>query len=312
MNLKTGQEITAPTGEKMGGTKMLEMTWDNLQAPLEDQFYTARVKIGAKSKDEGIIDDVIVSGVMTDQPLTAYEITKAIILLPSSCSEQDSCRILPENEPQTITLDSEIKVSCEQYTKESQRAECNYLANKFVNIGIRATYPVFSQGTNNFFVLETEGDLPKKKKCDIEKSEVDVDKPCIGSGPVDVTVWFSKKSFTAGLDKNNKIRMYISLLNKGGGYAKIKSLEIKRVKDVSEIALAKCTAPWGDEFNEDETVTDFGGMSLTKEIIFVCDLLVPLDFTPRGFAELQMAAQVDYNYIEKIESRKLIGASPVD
>jgi len=305
-SIQEKKEPTAPSGEKIGGTKFLDVSWINLHSPIEGELFTIKLSVGAKSQEEGTIGDVYAEGLITDQPLTGNTIPKAIKLIPSSCTQDDKCTILPTNKAKEITLDSERKVECEIGEKE-----CNYVANKFVNIGAKVTYPVSSQSTNDLYIVKTEDDLPKNKgDCISSDKTTDINKPCIGSGPVDVTVWFSKESFIAG-KQNNKIRMYINFLNKGGGYAKMKSLEIVRLKDIPEIEYATCVAPWGDTFTEGETLNDFKGISLTKEFTFYCDYVIPVDFVPEKLASMKVAAQVEYNYVEELVSRRLIEQSPL-
>jgi hypothetical protein len=307
-SIQEKKEPTAPSGEKMGGTKFLDVSWVNLHSPVEGELFTVKLSAGAKTQDEGTIGDVYAEGVITDQPLTGYEIPRAIKLIPSSCTQDDLCTILPTNKPKEITLDSERKIECKNDESEKDK-ECNYVVNKFVNIEAKVTYPVSSQSTNDLYIVKTEDDLPKNKECVLGKS-TDIDKPCIGPGPVDVTVWFSKESFIAG-KQNNKVRMYINFLNKGGGYAKMKSLQIARLKDIPEIEYATCVTPWGDTFTEGETLNDFKGISLTKEFTFYCDYVIPIDFVPEKLASMKVAAQVEYDYVEELVSRRLIEQSPL-
>jgi RNA polymerase subunit RPABC4/transcription elongation factor Spt4 len=298
----------APSGEKIGGTKFLDVSWINLHSPVEGELFTIKVNVGAKTKEEGIIDGVVVSGVLTDQELTGYEISRAIKLIPSSCTKQEPCKIIPENKPEEVTLDSERKIECEN-TEGGENKECNFIGNKFVNMEADATYHVSSQSTYDFYVAKTEYDLPKNKECELGKT-VDIDKPCVGPGPVDVTVWFGKKYYKSG-NENNKIRMYVELDNKGStlSYALIKDLKIVRLQDIPQIDTATCVTPWGDNFMEGESFQNFRDTSLKKSLTIYCDYTIPTDFTPENFATLKVGAQVEYDYVERITTRRLIESS---
>jgi hypothetical protein len=266
-NTKTG--ITILQESKFGS----EYTDYTVPTIYKDEPYIIPLTIKNLDEENSLNNVYVYSANMQSEK----ESDKNIKLIPSVCTAGESCNI-PAKTPQVISLESEKKI--------------DFKAKDYIDITVVTKYPYVSFGKGEIFSVRSEPDL----------RTVEFPKPESGPGPVDTIVFFSPEYFLQ-TGKLSKVKMFITVVNKGKGEVEAKSIEINRLGKFEQLDTATCVVPgFKDTFNEGSK-QEFEDLSFKSQIQFSCDVPIKASSSENEnipFQGIPFTATFEYNYIETL------------
>jgi hypothetical protein len=267
-NTKTG--ITILDESKFGS----EYTDYKVPTIIKDETYTLPLTITNLDEENSLNSIYIYRADMQSETED-----KTIKLIPSTCTADDPCNIQSKSS-HLVSLDSEKKI--------------DFKAKDYVDVTIVTKYPYVSFGKGEVFSVRSEPDL----------KQIQFPKPESGPGPVDTIVFFSPEYFLQ-TGKMSKVKMFVSVVNKGKGEIEAKSIEINRLGSFPMLGSATCTVPgFKDSFSEGAK-QEFQDLSFKTQIQFSCDLLIRVglekgEVIESPFNGIPFTAVFEYNYIETV------------
>jgi hypothetical protein len=237
--------------------------------------------ITIKNLDEkNSVDELTVEGYMESQS----EEDRIIKLIPGVCSADAPCSIRPASS-QVVYFESEEKIDLK--------------ARTYVDIIINERFPFVGFGKGEAVAVKSDDEL----------ASYTFTKPGAESGPVDVVVFFSPRYFL--LDGTlSKVKMFVSVVNKGRGEVEVKSIEISRLGKFDLLGSATCKIPGSEITFNENTKQEFEDISFKTQIQFSCDLPIQ---TGGGNSDIMKAfgipftAVFEYNYVETVKDSLLEG-----
>lgn len=264
INLKLGSEFATPP-----------YTLPNIQGNRTHIFqYIFPISVENPSEDEVVRDFTIVN--TTKWRTVIYNEscnypTSCPSLIPSQCEheEDEKCDIEAGGEL-SITMDS----GGDYYDRRSTS----------LTIKVSTQYSYSNEGKNEFVLARSLQDLSSVPKM----------KPTTGTGPVDVTVFFSPLNYVSG-SKLKTVYLFITLSNKGKGYAYIKNINITQLTG-GFLDFIECRL--GTERKNTTEISLPGEPQLIKELTYSCKYNITKGVTDVPFQTIPFTVKVGYDYRE--------------
>jgi hypothetical protein len=176
----------------------------------------------------------------------------------------------------------------------------DFQANTLVYFVAEVSYPITSQGSNEFEIVKSYSDLGALG--DLSKNLAP------GLGPLDTVVYFSTPYYVVGSSADNpdaaNITVFSDILNGKEknygetGYGKIASIKVTHMSDVQIPSSAiTCITPDLDSFNENE-LHEVPGLKVTTISGYTCNFIVPNVDIPTTSKGVKFFTSINYNYTD--------------
>jgi len=244
-----------------------------------EHVFVAQVSVA--NYDDHDVSDITISGYLLNESGDRIPMTTERCL-----TADEHCQVGPGKPSLQVTLRSSKPV--------------DFQANTIVYFVAEVSYPMISQGSNEFKVVRSYGDLGALG--DLSKNLAP------GLGPLDTVVYFSTPYYVVGSSKDNpdaaSITIFSDIINGKmknygeTGYGKIATIKVNHLSDIQIPSSAvTCVTPDGDKFGEGE-VFEVGGGKVTNIQEYSCSFTVPDASIQSATQGIKFLTTISYNYTD--------------